>query len=191
MIYLKLFSIFFIIGLFTFGGGYAMISLLETELVYKYEMVDLITFKNMIAISESTPGPLAINMATFTGYNIGGVLGSFISTVSVILPSFIIILLIAMIMKKLIDKPVVKAIINGFQAVVVGLIFATALYLLYSSVVIDIETFKVDFSVVIMFVIIILISIIYKLIKKKSISPYMIILSGGLLGLVYYLINLI
>lgn len=191
MIYLKLFSIFFIIGLFTFGGGYAMISLLETELVYKYEMVDLITFKNMIAISESTPGPLAINMATFTGYNIGGVLGSFISTVSVILPSFIIILLIAMIMKKLIDKPVVKAIINGFQAVVVGLIFATALYLLYSSVVIDIETFKVDFSVVIMFVIIVLISIIYKLIKKKSISPYMIILSGGLLGLVYYLINLI
>lgn len=191
MIYLKLFSIFFIIGLFTFGGGYAMISLLETELVYKYEMVDLITFKNMIAISESTPGPLAINMATFTGYNIGGVLGSFISTVSVILPSFIIILLIAMIMKKLIDKPVVKAIINGFQAVVVGLIFATALYLLYSSVVIDIEIFKVDIMVVVMFVIIVLISIIYKLIKKKSISPYMIILSGGLLGLVYYLINLI
>ena len=82
---------YFKIGLFTFGGGLAMISLLEHEYVEKRKWIEKDEFENVVAIAESTPGPVAINCATYIGYKVGGVLGSIISTVAVCLPSFVII----------------------------------------------------------------------------------------------------
>src|SRR5690554_4116360 len=103
---IKLFLIFFKIGIFTFGGGYAMIPLIRSEVVAA-DYLTLTQIDQFIGIAESTPGPFAINIATFVGYNSYGVLGSVIATLGVVLPSFIIILLIAIFSAKILkSKPV-------------------------------------------------------------------------------------
>ena len=187
MIYLELFYVFFLIGLFTFGGGYAMIPLIE-EKTLEFGWLTQEEFKNMIAISESTPGPIAVNMATFVGNLNGGILGAFLATLGVILPSFIIILLIATILTHLIDKPVIKAILHGFQGVVIGLIAATAIWFLYQNILSVSDTSEITFlfKPFIIFIVVLLTSIIYKLIRHKSISPYLLLIEGGVLGLVIF-----
>ena len=100
MIYLELFLTFLQIGAVSFGGGYAMISLIR-EQVLSHNWLSESDFLNMVAVSESTPGPIAVNMATFIGASQGGLLGSFIATLGVVLPSFIIILLIATLIRNL------------------------------------------------------------------------------------------
>ncbi len=96
MIYLKLFLTFFKIGLFNFGGGYAMISFLQNEVVYKQAWLSTAEFTDIVAISQVTPGPVGINLATYTGYTTSGsILGAFIATVAVCLPSFILLILAA------------------------------------------------------------------------------------------------
>ena len=103
---LKLFFTFFKIGLFTFGGGYSMIPLISEEATnFGLEMSDL---SNFIAISESTPGPFAINIATFIGYNSFGILGALIATLGVVLPSFIIMMIIAILVNKVRDSKFFK-----------------------------------------------------------------------------------
>ena len=187
MIYLELFYVFFLIGIFTFGGGYAMIPLIE-EKTLAFGWLTETEFQNMLAIAESTPGPIAVNMATFVGNLNGGVLGAFLATLGVILPSFIIILLVATILKHLIDKPVVKAILHGFQGIVIGLIAATALWFLYQNVISVSDTNEITFLIkpIIVFFVILLTGVIYKLISKKSISPYLLLIEGGLLGLLIF-----
>ena len=186
MIYLTLFFTFFLIGLFTFGGGYAMIPLVE-EKVLSHSWLTEEEFLKMIGISESTPGPFAINMATFVGYKVSGVLGSFFATLGVILPSFIIILLIVTLLRKFLDKPLVKHILSGFQAVVIGLIFGTAVWFLYKNLFTVLETeIVIEWTSVIIFGAISFLTILYKIIFKKRISPYMIIIIGAILGLIVF-----
>ncbi len=186
MIYLTLFYTFFIVGLFTFGGGYAMIPLLEEKVLSNNWLLED-EFLKMVAISESTPGPVAINMATFVGYKVSGVLGSFFATLGVILPSFIIILLIVTLLRKLLDKPVVKNILSGFQAVVIGLIFGTAVWFIYKNLFsITNSQLAIEWTSVIIFGSISLLTILYKLIFKKKMSPYLIIVLGGVLGLIVF-----
>ena len=108
MIYFKLFLTFFEIGLFTFGGGYAMISLVR-EKVLTFGWMTEEELLNMIAVSESTPGPIAINMATFVGSTQGGFLGSLMATLGVVLPSFIIILLISALIRNFLKYKGVQA----------------------------------------------------------------------------------
>lgn len=112
MIYLKLFINFFKIGLFTFGGGYAMIPMIQ-ELVLSNKWMDTKQMVDFIAISETTPGPLAINMSTYVGYEVAGIPGAFCSTFAVALPSFIVIILVARAYKKFKDNKVVVAVMNG------------------------------------------------------------------------------
>ena len=107
MIYLWLFLEFFKIGLFTFGGGYAMIPLIK-EVVLKYEWLTEAQLIDFIGVCESTPGPIAINMATFVGSSQAGIAGAAIATLGVVLPSFIIILLVASILKKFIKNLNIK-----------------------------------------------------------------------------------
>ncbi|MBP5342802.1 chromate transporter [bacterium] len=188
MIYFELFYVFFLVGLFTFGGGYAMISILETEILSR-SWLDSATFYNIVSISESTPGPIAINMATFVGRMQGGVLGSVLATIGVTLPSFIIILLIVSIFSKLLDNKIFNAILYGIKAVVVGLIIATACSFLFNSLVNDISTFNFDFVALVIFLSIILLSVLYKRKTKKAISPYLILIISGVLGIILYLID--
>ncbi len=128
--YLTLFLTLFKIGLFTFGGGYAMISLLESELVEKKKWFEHEEFMDMLAIAESTPGPIAINSATYIGYKIGGVLGSALATLGVCLPSFIIIYLISLFFDQFIALKLVAAAFRGIQVCVVYLIFSAGLKML-------------------------------------------------------------
>ena len=194
MIYLTLFYEFLLIGLFTFGGGYAMIPLIQ-EKVIGHAWLTETEFMSMIAIAESTPGPIAINMATFVGFKAAGVFGALLSTIGVILPSFIIILLIATVLTKIIDRPIVKQVLHGIQGVVIGLIFATAFYFLYQNIFsLDSHNLPIEFlyKALIIFGVVVITALIYKLIRKKNISPYLILIEGGLLGfIIYYAIPLI
>lgn len=136
MIFLELFLTFFKIGLFTFGGGYAMLPLIQAEVINRnwIPAEDLINF---IAVSESTPGPFAINIATYIGSQLGGeygfigtLFGSFCATLGVVLPSFIVILIVARIFEKFKENKIVKGCMSGLKPAVVGLIGAAILSVL-------------------------------------------------------------
>lgn len=139
MIFLQLFYTFFKIGLFGFGGGYAMISMIQGEVVTRHEWLSSNEFTDIIAISQMTPGPIGINSATYVGYsavvNAGyshavGILGSTIATVSVVLPSFILMVLISKFFLKYQKHPIITSVFEGLRPGVVGLLAAAALVLM-------------------------------------------------------------
>ena len=129
MTLLNLFLTFFKIGLFTVGGGYAMIPVMQREIVDVWHCIQSDVFVNFIGIAESTPGPIAINMATFVGFELYGLVGALLATIAVVLPSFIIILIIAKLFAKFSKSKVVKAMFWGFKPVVAGLILSAAITL--------------------------------------------------------------
>lgn len=127
---LKLFLVLFKIGLFTFGGGYAMISLLESELVAKRKWLENDEFLNVVAIAESTPGPVAINAATYVGYKLAGVWGSLSATIAVALPSFSIIFLISLFFDAFLSLKYVAYAFDGIQVCVIFLILNAGMNML-------------------------------------------------------------
>lgn len=125
-LYLDLFLTFFKIGLFTFGGGYAMLPMVEQE-VNAHGWMTMNELVNFVAVSESTPGPFAVNTATYVGTETGGFPGAMCATLGVVMPSFIIILLIAKAYQKFENSPVVKGVMSGLRPAVVGLIGAAVI----------------------------------------------------------------
>ena len=203
MIFLKLFLEFLKIGLFTFGGGYGMIPLVR-ETVLKNDWMSESEFLNMIGLSEVTPGPIAINMATYVGSlqgsattlgTFGGFLGSLTATIAVILPAFVIMLIFAIFLKKFGSQKHIKNALKGINPVAIALIASTALILL-SDVLFPISTsngVSVSFSrtSIFIFLIIVFIYIVVTRVLKKKAHPIMIICLGALLGLIVNYINLI
>ena len=123
MIYLELFYTFLMIGAFTFGGGYAMLPLIQSEVAARWgSTITAESMVNFVAVSESTPGPFAINMATYVGAEMGGPFGSFCATMGVVLPSFVIILIVAKCYDKFKESRIVKGCMSGLKPAVVGLI---------------------------------------------------------------------
>ena len=188
MIYLKLFLTFFEIGLFTFGGGYAMISLIR-EKAHVFGWLTEEELLNMIAVSESTPGPIAVNMATFVGSTQGGILGSLAATLGVVLPSFIVILLIAAFIRNFLKYKGVQAFLGGVRPCVVALILTTAVTMLLSTL-LGITTFRGGFAPdlrgIFIFAILVAIALIFKKIKKKKPSPILMIVISAGLGMLFY-----
>lgn len=136
---LQLFWTFFLIGLFGFGGGYAMLSMIQGEVVGHYHWMTMGQFTDIVAVSQSTPGPIGINSATYVGYtslvNAGyepywGVLGSFVATIAVVLPSFVLMLIVSKFLMKHRNHPAVESVFSGLRPAVVGLILAAALLLM-------------------------------------------------------------
>ncbi len=121
MIYLELFWTFFLIGAFTFGGGYAMLPLIQIEVVNKGWLANEAVV-NFVAVSESTPGPFAVNMATYVGSEMGGILGAACATLGVILPSFVIILIVAKCYDRFKKSKLVKGAMSGLKPAVIGMI---------------------------------------------------------------------
>ena len=121
MIYLELFWTYLLIGAFTFGGGYAMLPLMQAEVTAK-GWISNEAVVNFIAVSESTPGPFAINMATYVGSEMGGVLGAACATLGVVLPSFVIILIVAKCFDKFRSSKAVKGCMSGLKPAVIGMI---------------------------------------------------------------------
>lgn len=127
-----LFLTFFKIGLFTFGGGYAMIALLEEEFIQRRKWLDKDEFLDMAAIAESTPGPVAINSATYLGYKLAGVPGAAVSTLAVCLPSFCIIYVISLFFEQFTQLTVIANAFKGIQVCVIYLIFSAGVRMLKS-----------------------------------------------------------
>lgn len=188
MIYLKLFLIFFEIGAFTFGGGYAMISLIRDKAMALGWLTED-ELLNMIAVSESTPGPIAVNMATFVGSAQGGVFGSIVATVGVVLPSFITILLVCAAMRNFFKYKSVQAFLCGVRPCVVSLILATAVTMAMSTL-FGITTvwsgFAPDVRSIIIMAILASIALTIKKLKKKMPSPILMILISAGLGMMIY-----
>lgn len=139
MIYLQLFLTFFQIGLFGFGGGYGMLSLIQNQTVYNHAWLTAPEFTNIVAISQMTPGPISINAATYCGYTAihkagmgewASILGSATATFALVLPSFILMILICRVFMKYMNTPTVQNIMSGLRPAVVGLIAAAALLLM-------------------------------------------------------------
>lgn len=170
-----LFKTFFKIGLFTIGGGYAMIPLIK-EYILKYSWATNDEILEFIAISESTPGPFAINISTFVGYKNYGILGSIATTLGVILPSFIIILIIIRFYNKFKETKVIQYILNNLRPIIISL-------LIYSIITICFKVFfknsSVNLTHISIFIFLYLINIKFKL------SPIKLILLSGILGVLF------
>lgn len=183
MIYLKLFWMFFKISIVTFGGGYAMMPLIIQETVGKGFLTETQVFQ-FIGIAESTPGPFAINIATFAGFEVAGVLGALVATLAVVMPSFIIILTIASLSSKFINKPVVKTVLNVLKPAIIGFILAAAISVTVKSILGDPQQLNISWQAIVIFV---TMAILSSLLKKKF-PPIALILLSGLMGLGLYLI---
>ena len=185
---LDLFLTFLKIGAVSFGGGYVMIPMLTDEVIAHGWLTET-ELLNFIAVSESTPGPIAVNMATFIGSAKGGFLGALLATVGVVLPAFIIILIVASIVKGLLKYAGVKGFLSGVRPVVVGLIIATGA-LLFLTVVLGYTKvgapLSFDYKSLIIFGIVALTYIVYKILRKKTLSPIILIIFSALLGLLFY-----
>lgn len=184
---LGLFWMFFQIGIFTFGGGYAMIPLIKEFVVGGNLMAEELLI-DFIAISESTPGPFAVNIATFVGMEQYGVLGAIFATLGVVLPSFIIILLIAHFGKKILQTQIVQFAFRGLKPAVIGLILSVALMLatlmVFPNIAYKLREF--DFSSFDYKGLIIMVIVFVLLRKAKKVSPILLILLSAALGLLLY-----
>ena len=149
MTYLKLFFVFFKVGLFSFGGGYAILPLMQHEVVDVNKWISFKEFMDIVAVSQITPGPISINLATHVGYRIGGTLGSTIATTSVVLPSIIIISLIVIFLKRFSKLPVVQRIFKSLRVTIVGLILAAGIALFVKENFIDYKSYIIFASVLI------------------------------------------
>ena len=188
MIYLELFWTFFKIGLFTFGGGASMIPLIQQE-VTTHGWLEMDTLLQYIAISESTPGPIAINMATFIGSSQGGILGALCATLGVVLPSFIIILIIASVFKKFSKYKAVRTVLTTIRPIVVGMILAAGAYLVCTAIgVHTISNVAIDLKSVITTAILAVIMFGYKFVRKKNIPVIAFILISAVVGLIVFAI---
>ena len=188
MILLTLFLTFFKIGLFSFGGGYGMLPLMEREVTIAGWM-STEQFLSFVAVSESTPGPIAVNMATFIGSTQAGFLGAACATLGVIAPSIIIILLIVAVFKNFLKYKAVTSAMLGVKPVVVGLILTTGIYLALKNFLPAVASFSVEgfsLSALIVTVIAAAAFVGYKLIVKKNMSPILLIVFSAVLGIVFF-----
>ncbi len=185
----KLFITFFEIGLFTFGGGYAMISLVMEKVLDNGWLTEAQVL-NMIAVAESTPGPIAVNMATFVGSTQAGIFGSAMATLGVVLPSFIIILLISAIMKNFLKYEAVGAFLEGVRPCVIALILGTGATLCLSTLFgfksIGATSFTPDIKGIEIFAAVLVASLVYKKFKGKKPSPILVIVLAAALGMILY-----
>lgn len=183
MIYLWLFLEFLKIGLFTFGGGYAMIPLIK-ETVLFHGWIEESSFYDFIGVCEATPGPIAVNMASFIGFTQGGVLGSIIATIGVVLPSFIIIILVATILKKVLEKRPVQSFFEGVKPIIIGLILSTGLLLVVKSLgYVSLKLFNFNVVSLIIMLILVLLLVLHKVIFKKKMNNILFIFISAVLGI--------
>ena len=182
MIYLELFLTFFVIGMFTIGGGYAMLSLIQNKVVTVHGWIDDTTFTDIVAISQMTPGPIGINTATYIGYDVLAgtgaselmcILGSFTATFAVVLPSFIIVLAICKVYDRFKDHYLFKDVMTGLKPAVLGLIGTAAMGLATPENFIDWKSYALCFAA-------------FAALFTKKIGPFAALGLGALAGLILY-----
>jgi len=188
MIFLRLFLSFFVIGAISFGGGYGMISLVR-EAVLSEGWMSESEFLDLIAVSESTPGPFAVNMATYVGARQAGIPGALSATLGVILPSFLVIVLICAVLKSFLRYRGVNAFLDGVRPCVVGLILSTAVIMGLSTLLGFASVgdgISPDGKGMIILAILTAVGLLYRKLRKKQISPLLMIALSAVLGVVLY-----
>ena len=182
MIYLKLFFEFLKIGAFTFGGGYAAIPLIR-ETVLSNSWLDDSMLSDLIAVSESTPGPVMVNMATYIGSTQAGIIGAAIATLAVVLPAFIFVLLLIKILNKALNYEGFKSALGTLKPCIAGIILATGIYMALNNIISSVQNPAFDLKAVILTVVIAAIYFGSKKILKKGLSPIILILISGAAGI--------
>lgn len=182
MIYLELFLGFLYVGCFAFGGAYGAIPLIR-DVVLKYGWLAEEELTYMIAVSESTPGPIMINLATYVGSTQAGILGSLIATTAVVIPSFVIMLLITAVLKHVIKHPAVQAVLQGMKPCIIGIILATGVYMIISHCFTPGGT---DVRALLMTVFLAVILYVLPRFKIKKPSPILLIVLSACIGMVVY-----
>lgn len=171
-ILIKLFLTFAKIGAFSIGGGYAMLPFIQQEVIEKNHWMTTQEFSDILAISQMTPGPIAVNSATYVGYTTAGVSGSIAATLGVVLPCFLMIIIIATFFIKLYEKKSVKAVFKGIRPGVLGLLAAAAYTVTVESV--------LDIKGIILFL------ISFGVLFIKKVDPIFVIMGAAVLGIVLY-----
>jgi chromate transporter len=186
MIYLQLFWSFFQIGLFSFGGGYAAMPLIRNQIVNIHGWLDMSAFSDIITISQMTPGPIAVNSATFVGIRMAGVLGAIVATAGCVLPSTIIAIVLVKLYYKYREMSVMKGIMNGLRPAVVAMIASAGLSILTLSVWqgngFSLSLENVDFIAVVIFI---LSLIILRIFRPNQI---IVMIGAGIIGCIAYLL---
>ena len=185
MILIDLFIGFLKVGCFSFGGAYGAIPLIrDVVLSYGWLSDEMITY--MIAVSESTPGPIMVNLATFVGSSQAGMLGALTATAAVILPAFIIILFVTALLKNALKNKFVQAILRGLKPCVIGIVLATGIYMVIKNLFDDIYTIDVNVKAIIITLILISSMVGYKHITKKKLPPILLIIISAVAGIAVY-----
>ena len=186
MIYLDLFLGFLKVGLFAFGGAYGAIPLIR-DVVLSYGWLSDEALSYMIAVSESTPGPIMVNLATYVGSTEAGFLGALVATLAVVLPSFIIILLITALLKNAFKNKYVQAVLRGLKTSVIGIVLAMGVYMLVKNCLME-DTFKMNLRSIVITAVLGIVAVLYKYFSKKKMSPIIMIVISSLLGMFVYAI---
>ena len=185
MIYLDLFLGFLKVGCFAFGGAYGAIPLIrDVVMSYGWMNDEMLTY--MIAVSESTPGPIMVNLATYIGSSQAGFLGASIATLAVVLPSFLIILLVTALLKTALKNKYVQAILRGLKPCVIGIVLATGIYMFLNNCFGTIFDISVNLKVMIITALLIVAMVGYKHLKKKKLSPISLIILSAVLGIIIF-----
>lgn len=189
MIYLQLFLTFLKVGAFAFGGGYAMLSLIGDS-VLKYGWMTEAELLNFVGVETVIPGPIAVNMATYIGYEQGGLLGAVLATVGVVLPSFIVILIVAALIKNLLKYPPVRTFIASMRPALGGLILSVAVTMAL-TVFFGIDTVKnINFSfdprTLAVLASVVAVPLVWKRFRKKEFSSILLVVISGVLGMVLF-----
>lgn len=185
MIYLDLFAGFLKVGCFAFGGAYGVIPLIrDVVLSYGWLNDDMLTY--MIAVSESTPGPIMVNLATYVGSNQGGFLGAITATAAVVLPSFLIIILVTAILHHLLDNRYIQSLLRGMKPCVTGIVLATGLYMTFQHCLGQGKQPQQAFQALFVILGLILGKRGYQRAMKKKLSPVGLILASAVLGVIVY-----
>ena len=185
MIYLDLFLGFLKVGCFAFGGAYGAIPLIR-DVVMSYGWLNDEMLTYMIAVSESTPGPIMVNLATYIGSSQAGFLGASIATLAVVLPSFLIILLVTALLKTALKNQYVQAILRGLKPCVIGIVLATGIYMVLKNCFVTIPDVTVNLNAVIIAALLIASMAGYKHLKKEKLSPISLIILSAVLGIIVF-----
>ena len=185
MIYLKLFWDFFRVSCFTFGGAYGAIPLIRDMVLGNGWLTDE-RLAYMIAVSESTPGPIMVNMATYVGSDQAGFWGSLLATVGVILPAYLVILLIVSVLKNVIENKYVQAVLGGLKPCVIGIVLATGGYMVIHNMLPLSGGAVIDLPAVIITALLVAAILLWPKLTKKKLPPIGLICISAILGIVIY-----
>lgn len=184
MIYIRLFAAFLKIGLFSFGGAYGAIPLIR-DVVLANQWMDAEMFSNLVALSESTPGSIMVNMATYVGSKQGGFWGAVIATIGVVLPSFFILLAVTILFHNLLKHKKVQAVLKGVKPCLMGVILATGLHMAV-SICMESDSYVVDPAACGILLILGAAIFLYQAVRKKEFPPVALLLLAAVMGCIFY-----